>query len=796
MFISRCRENVFSIVEQIMRDEIALISEPYGYDKRQKQELLTSRLKYLTNFHMEHCVEYKKIMDAINYQEDEVNSYEDLPFLPVRIFKERVLKSVPGEEVIKTMTSSGTTGQAVSKIYLDKTTAAYQQKTLVKIVSEFTGTSRMPMIIIDCPSVIKNRKMFSARGAGILGFSIFGSKKMYALDDDMNLNLTELKAFIERYKNRKILLFGFTFMIWQHFYKELVKLKEEKGEQLDLSNAILIHGGGWKKMESEAVSSEEFRDRMTSVCGLSDIHDYYGMVEQTGCIYMQCECGHLHASIFSDVIIRNPKDFSVCPDGQKGIIQVVSAIPESYPGHSLLTEDEGVIIGEDDCPCGRKGKYFKVFGRLKNAEIRGCSDTYAVDHSIKHQTLDNRERVLAYGKMSYLVGDIKIVQNMSEITPMCPFSQEVLAFLEDLSKDFMTNKESRLYPDIITLGFWLRKSSLHGLKKKYLIEDSGIFRIGRGVAFHIAPSNVPVNFAYSLFTGLLTGNANIVRVPSKDFPQVRLVSELIEKKLCKYKELRPYIALVKYERDQEVNELLSSLCDVRVIWGGDATIKEIRRAALLPRATEITFADRYSLAVIDADYYLEYGEYERVAQDFYNDTYLSDQNACTSPRVIIWYGNNKEKAKEKFWDELETLVEKKYHMQAVQGVEKLVTICKVASADEEEKIGNVHVYSHTDNRLIRIKIDKLTPNIMEYRGNSGYFYEYDSENLMDLREFCNDSHCQTLGYIGKNKMLDSLLKGGLKGIDRVVSVGHTMDFDFVWDGYHLVDSMTRTIAIR
>lgn len=116
-------------------------------------------------------------MDAINYQEDEVNSYEDLPFLPVRIFKERVLKSVPDEEVIKTMTSSGTTGQAVSKIYLDKTTAAYQQKTLVKIVSEFTGTSRMPMIIIDCPSVIKNRKMFSARGAGILGFSIFGSKK-------------------------------------------------------------------------------------------------------------------------------------------------------------------------------------------------------------------------------------------------------------------------------------------------------------------------------------------------------------------------------------------------------------------------------------------------------------------------------------------------------------------------------------------------------------------------------------------------------------------------------------------
>ena len=93
--------------------------------------------------------------------------------------------------------------------------------------------------------------------------------------------------------------------------------------------------------------------------------------------YVEYECGHLHASVFSEVIARNPRDFSVSEIGGKGIIQVVSAIPESYPGHSLLTEDEGLLLGEDDCPCGRKGKYFSVLGRLKNAEIRGCSDTYA-----------------------------------------------------------------------------------------------------------------------------------------------------------------------------------------------------------------------------------------------------------------------------------------------------------------------------------------------------------------------------------------------------------------------------------
>lgn len=356
-------------------DEILSIP-PYSLNIEEKGKLLTGRLIELTELHRNNCSAYKNMLKAIEFEEEKVESYKDLPFLPVRLFKDLDLKSIPDEEVVKTMTSSGTSGQAVSKIYLDRNTSSNQQKAMVKIVSEFTGSSRMPMILIDCPGVIKNRAMFSARGAGILGFSIFGSKKIYALDDDMKLDVDGLKEFLEKYRGERILLFGFTFMIWQHFYKELLRLAEE-GIYFDLSNAVLIHGGGWKKLISEAVSHDEFHHRLKEVCGLCHIHDYYGMVEQTGCIYMECECGHLHASNFSDIIIRRPIDFSEANIGEDGIIQVVSTIPESYPGHSLLTEDEGRILGIDDCPCGRKGKYFKIHGRLKNAEIRGCSDTYA-----------------------------------------------------------------------------------------------------------------------------------------------------------------------------------------------------------------------------------------------------------------------------------------------------------------------------------------------------------------------------------------------------------------------------------
>ena len=346
--------------------------QPYSLNKENKASLLNQWFKNLTEFHYNNCENYKKMLDSTGYSLSSEFNYFDMPFLPVQLFKLHDLLSVKKELIVKTMTSSGTSGQAVSKIYLDKINALNQTKTLTKIVSTYIGAQRAPMIIIDSPGILKNREMFSARGAGILGFSIFGTKKIYALDDNMNLNTDILIEFIEKNKDKKIFIFGFTYMIFQFFIKELKKKKIN----LDLSNSVLIHGGGWKKLINESISPQEFRAQLNQYCNISSVHDYYGMVEQTGSIYMECEYGHLHASIYSDIIIRNTEDFSHAPIGKPGIIQTLSILPTSYPGHSLLTEDEGVLLGEDNCKCGRLGKYFKINGRLKNAEIRGCSNTY------------------------------------------------------------------------------------------------------------------------------------------------------------------------------------------------------------------------------------------------------------------------------------------------------------------------------------------------------------------------------------------------------------------------------------
>ena len=348
-------------------------SDPYGLDRSQKSAFFDEYFHELTKHHYSHCNEFKKMMDGIGFEIGNKFKYSGVPFLPVRLFKLFDLYSVPKEDIVKTMTSSGTTGQAVSKIFLDKETALNQSKALTKIVASYLGQKRSPMLIIDSESVLKDRNMFSARGAGILGFSIFGSKRLYALDSNMELKTDEVMEFIKENKDTQIFVFGFTYMIFQHFVKEIQKQKIN----IDLSNAILLHGGGWKKLESESISSVAFREVLYQTCSIRSVHDYYGMVEQTGSINIECEYGYLHAPIFSDIIIRRPIDFSEAEIGEQGIVQTLSVLPKSYPGHSLLTEDEGILMGEDDCKCGRLGKYFTILGRLKNAEIRGCSDTYA-----------------------------------------------------------------------------------------------------------------------------------------------------------------------------------------------------------------------------------------------------------------------------------------------------------------------------------------------------------------------------------------------------------------------------------
>jgi len=344
---------------------------PFSMNKSDKKDLYAGAMQSLTSFHFKNCQPYQKILSNLSFDSGRSCQITGYPFLPVRLFRDYELISVDTSKIIKTMTSSGTTGQRVSKIYLDRKTATNQTKVLTKIVASLIGPKRLPLLIVDTKAVVKNRNLFSARGAGILGFSMFGVDVTYALNEDMSLDIDAVKIFCEKHRNDNILIFGFTYIIWEHFFKTL----SNSGQTLALENATLLHGGGWKKLFEEAVDNREFNKSLENVCGIQKVHNYYGMVEQTGSIFIECESGFLHCSIFSNIITRRA-DFTVCAFGEPGIVELLSLLPQSYPGHIILTEDEGEIIGEDDCPCGRLGKYFKIHGRIKNAEMRGCSDVY------------------------------------------------------------------------------------------------------------------------------------------------------------------------------------------------------------------------------------------------------------------------------------------------------------------------------------------------------------------------------------------------------------------------------------
>ena len=400
--------------------------------------------------------------------------------------------------------------------------------------------------------------------------------------------------------------------------------------------------------------------------------------------------------------------------------------------------------------------------------------------------------------VTWLLGSAGEIGQGKTAPALEPFAPEMLDFLNEVSRELMANREAKRYPDVVTFAFWIRKSSTLKLKERFCKEDGNI-HLGRGLAFHIAPSNVPVNFAYSLTAGLLTGNANVVRVPSKDFPQVDAVKQafcgVMDREAHKF--LKPYVALVRYGRNKEINNYFSSIADTRIVWGGDDTVREIRQSSLAPRAGEITFADRYSIAVIDSGTYLNAPDKMRIAKDFYNDTFLSDQNACTSPKLIAWLGGRRSEAKDEFWANLHKLAESDYNFQSIMGVNKLFSSCLAAvayAAGGHGQSGAV-ILPRIDNRIVRVKIPGIISGLMDLKDNSGYFFEYDCDDILELKSLCDDKRCQTIAYIGDKKMLTALLRSGICGVDRVVPVGKTMDFDLIWDGYDLYERLTRTISI-
>lgn len=397
-----------------------------------------------------------------------------------------------------------------------------------------------------------------------------------------------------------------------------------------------------------------------------------------------------------------------------------------------------------------------------------------------------------FNNIEFLTNERFDLEKLGYLRPHQPFGEASITLLHTLGNYLIRDIRSRNFPDVIAFAYWCSRSNLMKMSNAHSTNN---YSVGRGIVYHVTPGNVPINFAYSLAVGILTGNINIVKVPSKYFPQVGIVTDCLNKLLSEpdFSEWKNRIFLLRYGHEHEINENLSQICDVRLIWGGDSAINSIRRSLLKPKSYDLVFADRYSFCVINSSNYLEASDKESIANDFYNDVYLFDQNACTSPHLLIWVGNTaiNNLARQTFWKHLSSVTVGKYEMTSFQSVEKTNAAYMVASITPGALID-----VNLDGTIVRVLVNDIPPNIENLRSNSGFFIEHLTSSIDDIDSFVTRNF-QTMSYYGFDENSLSLFfsRNSLPGIDRVVPIGRTLDFSLIWDGYNLVSALTRQFVI-
>jgi len=357
-------------------DELVLAKQ-FNIEQEKKEKLLLNIILPQLERNREN-VNIEAMYTKLGIDISSIKTLEQVPYIPVNMFKCFELRICKKEQVVRVLQSSATTTGIPSKIYLDKKTSIRQSQGLISTLSSFLGNKRRTMLIIDNADSNKKGDSITARGAAIRGISTFASKTFYVMDKEkegLNLNIDKLCEFEKKYKDEEILVYGFTYIVWSKFLKVL-KQQEIK---LNIPKLKLLHSGGWKKLISQKVEKKVFSETAAQIfnTSASNVIDFYGMVEQAGVVFIDCQYGHKHVPNFAEVIIRDIQTLQEVKFGEEGLIEVMSILGTSYPSQAILTEDIGEYIGIDDCPCGRRGKYFRFKSRVEKAEIRGCGDTFA-----------------------------------------------------------------------------------------------------------------------------------------------------------------------------------------------------------------------------------------------------------------------------------------------------------------------------------------------------------------------------------------------------------------------------------
>ena len=767
---------------------------------------------------------YDKYIRQMGFPLDQAVSYTDVPYLPVSVFKQFDLRTIPEDQVVRVLRSSATTTGTPSRVYLDKTTVLRQSRGLAAIVMDVLGKQRRPFLVLDCKEINQPGMDLSARGAAVRGLIPFASTVTYGLlsqGDGLEPDVSAIERFFEEHAGRNVLLFGFTYIVWINVIQKL----RTRGVRFDHPQLTLLHSGGWKRLTEMKVEKERFARGVAEVfgCDPMNVRDFYGMVEQVGVIFIDCEVGHKHTPTFAEVAIRDFLSLEQVPVGGSGLIEVLSALPTSYPGHGLLTEDVGTLLGYDDCPCGRKGLYFRFRSRVEQVEVRGCGDTFAVSQQWKPRVQSPVPplRTKSTGGLDVLVYDKPLTiqpdaakftllrrQLLADMGTFAKLPVELIVQLLDSTARQMTTSEFRGIEGIAFLSTWMRKRNLERVLRQNLgtnvealdkaIEvDKGLqLRAApRGLVCHWVAGNVPTLAMFSWVMAILAKNASIVRVSRSSVQAVRTLFQAVERAHVEYqgqvyggKTLLERTCVVHYPSDDAtLNEAMSLVADARVVWGGSEAVRAITQLPRLEHCEDVIFGPKFSLSVADVATLTNPAAREKLVHNLVRDVLIFDQGACSSPQVLYVEGS---------LDEISELVDM---LDAEFTAANRRTPKQQISETTAANIIRVRAeYGLSDEHLVRAPLD-TSYSILLKQGvdlpdaiQSRTLFVRSVEDALDIVPLLSPK-IQTIGVAISDdaKRMAFTEAAAVSGVSRCVPLGTMNFYDMPWDGMLPVSRLVR-----
>ena len=795
-----------------------------GTDKT--EELFLQALQEELMFHYEHNEMYRRFCDRKGFDPHEpLKRVEDIPPVAVSVFKDLggSLSSVPKEDIKLRLQSSATSG-VPSTIVVDKETSKRQAKAMVKVMQEFIGKERKPFLVMDMDPRGEFKALLGARFAAITGYLNFASKAGYFLKAKAGVSYFDIDAIRDYVaalpQDQPVVVFGFTYIL----YSNVLKAVRAAGERIALpKGSKIIHIGGWKKLESEKIDKELFNEQLSDCFGLEpvDVIDIYGFTEQMGLNYPDCPCGCKHASSYVRVLARDVVTGEVLPAGQEGKMEFVTPIPHSYPGNAVLTDDLGVVYGEP-CPYGRPGTRFKISGRLKKAEIRGCGDI--LSNKLTFQRRDAETKADDRLDVQFFKGDLPAdaapAAVLSAIIDTLRERQEWLrrqpieALVGLIGAAAKRWGEEPRYAGLkdkgqLFLSTWcseahLREIAQFGLRGNLAYADGfqpydgserHLLRAApRGLACHWMAGNVQILGLFALVQCIITKNVNLLKVSSKDAGVFTTLLGAFEGLTYTTEDgyeihgddLLDTMAVVYFPHNAvQCGELMSKCADIRIAWGGQTAVQTVAAYPSVIGAETVIFGPKLSFSVVARESLSDEQAAKKLARRVAVDVSVFDQTGCASPHnLYIEKGGNV--SPERFCEILDEAMRKTElqipkptmspeQVSAIHSIRGVYDFCGRAWGSDTMSFSILYdedgtLHSPVYSRVILVHgVDSIDESL-----------PYVSEDI------------QTVGIEAPAERAKAYAEQAIpRGAVRFPQIGRMLNFEMPWDGIMLIDRIVK-----